>query len=255
MCLILFSHQPEAERRLVLLANRDEYHARAAAQARFWANRPDILAGRDLEAGGTWLGLSKKGRMAAVTNYREPGNVVPDARSRGELPLGFLTGSDDAIAHAYAVAARGHDYNGFSLLLFDGQGMACVSNRSPQGVLVLQPGIYGLSNHLLDTAWPKVASGKAELAAALDAGQDLQSMLNILLDSGEAEDTELPDTGIGLDLERRLSARCIRGSNYGTRCATAVEVRGGAATFIEQTLVPADLNPDMVRFDLALSGL
>jgi len=251
MCLILFSWQPEAPRRLVLLANRDEFHRRAAAQAAFWHDRTDILAGRDLQAGGTWLGLNRNGRIAAVTNFREPAMALADARSRGELTTEFLSTNADALTHAHAVAAEGNRYNGFSLLLFDGDQLVYASNRGPAEPLVLRGGIYGLSNHLLDTPWPKVRRGKRQLAAALTEKSSLEDLMPILHDSRVAGDDELPDTGIGLELERLLSASCIRGEQYGTRCCTAVEIRSGrSATFIEHTLVPAGLKPDTVKYEL-----
>lgn len=253
MCLILFSFEPEASRRLVVLANRDEFHSRPAAQASFWPDHPDILAGRDLEAGGTWLGISTGGRFAAITNFRQPGDEVLDAHSRGELTTDFLASSVKALDFAHDVAAKGSHYRGFVLLLFDGSNMVCVSNRDHRVPLQVTRGIHGLSNHLLDTPWPKVKRGKAKLAASLLQNPDLQTLLPLMLDTGVADDVDLPDTGIGLEWERMLSATCIRGPNYGTRCSTAVEIRDDhTAQFIERTLVPAGLDRAQVEFNLRL---
>jgi uncharacterized protein with NRDE domain len=255
MCLILFSWQPDTPRRLVLLANRDEFHHREALQAGFWPDRTDILAGRDLTAGGTWLGLNRNGRLAAVTNFRQPGSALANARSRGELTTEFLSTECDSLGHARAVAAEADHFNGFSLLLFDGNQLVYLSNRHPGAPMVLGQGIYGLSNHLLDTPWPKVQRGKQQLASALTLESSLEELMPILLESRVADDHELPDTGVGLELERMLSAACIRGQNYGTRCCTAVEIRADrSARFIERTLVPAGLEPDTVKFNLRLSG-
>jgi len=252
VCLIVFSYRPDAPRKLILLANRDEFHERPSAQAAFWPDRPEILAGRDLEAGGTWLGLNRRGCLAAVTNYRQVGREVPRARSRGELAVNFLQDACPALAFARRTAEQGHRYNGFSLLLYDGTDLVYVSNRDGRGPFVLHGGIHGLSNHLLDTPWPKVRRARERLSGALKQGDmPLRQLLPILHDTRTAADADLPDTGIGIEMERLLSACCIRSENYGTRCSTGVEIRtDGGARLIEQTLVPAGLVPDTVTFEV-----
>ena len=172
MCLIYLAWRRHPRYRLVVAANRDEYHARPAAAAHWWEDAPGVLAGRDLEAGGTWMGITRSGRFAAVTNYRDSVKPAPGtgrgatapavAPSRGTLVGAFLTGGESALAYLDRVAKEGHRYNGFSLLAMDGETLAFASNRA-RGVTLLEPGVFGLSNHLLDTPWPKVTSGKVEM--------------------------------------------------------------------------------------------
>ena len=182
MCLIYVAWRRHPRYRLVVAANRDEYHARPAAPAHWWEDAPGVLAGRDLEAGGTWMGITRGGRFAAVTNYRDSVKSVPGtgrgatasagAPSRGALVGAFLSGDESAPAYLDRVAREGHRYNGFSLLAMDGETLAFASNRA-RGVTLLEPGVFGLSNHLLDTPWPKVTSGKAEMER-LVAGPDVR---------------------------------------------------------------------------------
>jgi uncharacterized protein with NRDE domain len=167
MCLILIAWQAHPDYPLVVAANRDEFFARPAAAAAFWPEAPQVLAGRDLEAGGSWLGISREQRFAALTNYREGGRVATNARSRGALVADFLSGHASPSAYLAQVAARAVDYNGFNLFVADGQCLAYYANRGDSPPRFLSPGIYGLSNHLLDTPWPKLATAKASFAEAL----------------------------------------------------------------------------------------
>jgi uncharacterized protein with NRDE domain len=167
MCLILIAWQAHPDYPLVVAANRDEFFARPAAAAAFWPEAPQVLAGRDLEAGGSWLGISRAQRFAALTNYREGGRVASNARSRGALVADFLSGDTRPSAYLAQVAARAVDYNGFNLFVADGQCLAYYANRGDSPPRLLSPGIYGLSNHLLDTPWPKLATAKASFAEAL----------------------------------------------------------------------------------------
>ena len=167
MCLILVAWQAHDDYPLVVAANRDEFFARPAAPAAFWRDAPQVLAGRDLEAGGTWLGVSRERRFAALTNYREGGRQLPDARSRGALVAEFVRGRTHLAAYLAQVAATAADYNGFNLFVGDGERLAYYANRGDGRPRWLTPGIYGLSNHLLDTPWPKLASAKAAFAEAL----------------------------------------------------------------------------------------
>lgn len=252
MCLILFSFAPETDMPLVVLANRDEFYARDTQQAQFWGDYPDILAGRDMVAGGTWMGVHRNGRFAAVTNYRAPSEIVPNARSRGELTVKFLSGSLTTQQYLVAVEKSREEYSGFNLIVFDCVDLGYYSNRSEQGPVSLGSGIYGLSNHLLDTPWPKVVAGKAALKEQLQESRlSDQSLLEILADTGRAGDEALPETGVGMELERILSARCIVSPQYGTRCSTLVKVSSSRKIhFIERTLVPDDLKPATVSFDV-----
>ncbi len=250
MCLILFSWKETPGHDLVLLANRDEFLARPTAEADFWVDHPDILGGRDLEAGGSWLAVGTNRRMAAVTNVREPGRTVPDPVSRGHLVTSFLTSTESARHVAQAVRDRGDRYNGFNLLLYDGVDLVFVSNRSTMDLRVLPPGLYGLSNADLDTPWPKVESGKQDLEQVLSGnpGWTVTDLMPILLDTTIAPDADLPQTGVPLDWERILSARYIRAPGYGTRSSTVVLVTSdGGVTFRERTHQP---NPHDVTFEL-----
>lgn len=252
MCLILFAYDRHPEYELVLLANRDEFFHRPTRQAGFWEDEPRILAGRDLKEGGTWLGVRPSGRLAAVTNVREPGRTVDAAESRGSLVKDFLASGMSSAAYAADVETRGDRFNGFNLLLWDGSDLSYVTNRPDARARSVAPGIHGLSNADLDTAWPKVESGKRELENVLKEGAiAAERLLDILRDDARAPDEKLPDTGVGLDLERVLSSRFIRSPDYGTRSSTVVLIeRSGRIVFIEQTHVPPDVRPSIVEFDL-----
>ncbi len=239
MCLILFAHRQRADYPLVVIANRDEYYARPSRDAHWWDDAP-IFAGRDLEAGGTWLGVDRRGRFAAVTNVREPGGMQPGPRSRGELPRDFLAGDADAATYLDAVAARAQAYSGFNLLLGDSDRLWFYSNRGP-GRRRIDAGVYGISNGAFDEAWPKLASGKAELERALAGEVDPGALAEILTDHRTADDHELPRTGVPLDVERLLSSRFIRSPGYGTRACTVVLIDvDGEVYFREDNYLDAD---------------
>jgi uncharacterized protein with NRDE domain len=207
---------------LIVAANRDEYFGRPAAPAEFWDDHPNVLAGRDLEAGGTWLGITLGGRFAALTNYRNPADRRTGAPSRGALVSEFLTGKATPRKYVEEVEKRSAAYNGFSLLVGDAGSMYFLSNRGGHAAPV-DPGVHGLSNHLLDTPWPKVEKSKARLAALLDRPFDSKAVFSLLHDTQRAPDGELPTTGVSLELEERLSAiRIPAVGGYGTRCSTVV---------------------------------
>lgn len=234
MCLILFSFRAHRHFPLVVAANRDEHFSRPAAAAAFWDDHPEVYAGRDLEQGGTWMGISTRGRFAAVTNYRQgrPGAAAP--RSRGALVRNFLTG--DKSASAYMADIDGDHYNPYSLIAGDLDALYFQSNRG-SGVLPVAPGIHGLSNHLLDTPWPKVTAGIAALTATRNSDDPdaLGSALFSLL-SGRtpAEDAQLPDTGIERQRERELSPPFILGDLYGTRTSTLLLVHASGDVFVHE---------------------
>jgi len=223
MCLILFSYLKHPRYRLILAANRDEFYDRPTESAGFWEEDGNILAGKDLKLGGTWLGITRNGRFAAITNYREPGSFKPDAPSRGKLVSGFLEGTAAPCDYLRAAAASAGKYNGFNILVGDTDKLCYFSNRDG-GVKELAPGLYGLSNHLLDTPWPKVQLGKRLLGAALDGDFRPDELFRILRNSIRPDDSQLPDTGIGLDWERVLSTVFIKSPVYGTRSSTLVTV-------------------------------
>jgi uncharacterized protein with NRDE domain len=254
MCLILFAHRAHPEYPLVVAANRDELYDRPTAAAGFWPDAPEILAGRDLREGGTWMGITRGGRFAAVTNYREMPLVRDGKRSRGHLVAGFLRSTEPADAFARSLAAEGDEYNGFNLLVGEGAGLGYVSNRGA-GPRLLAPGVYGLSNAQLDDPWPKVVGGKAALADALAGPADEMEarLFAALAERGTAADATLPETGVGLELERALSAAFIATPGYGTRCSTVLIVqRDGRATFTERRVDPAAGTLDEARFTLHL---
>ena len=245
MCLILLAHKLHPRIPLILAANRDEFHDRPTAALDFWPENGDLLAGRDLRAGGTWFGVTRGGRWAAVTNFRAPAERRTRATSRGKLVSEFLTGADSAASYLEELATADGDYNGFNLLLGDGDGVYHYSNRSGE-VTTLEPGCYGLSNHLLDTPWPKVRRGKAALRALLDedAPVDPESLLTLLNDLHQPPDDELPDTGIPRVWERRLGPMFILGTDYGTRSSTVLLGDGdNRAICVERTFGPADDSP------------
>lgn len=237
MCLILFAHQAHAKYPLILAANRDESYERATAPAAFWHDHPHIYGGRDLEKGGTWLGLTLSGRVAAVTNYRDPNAAKTAPLSRGALVSGFLAGDGDTPSYLARVKAQGNRYNGFILIAGDLDALYWYSNRGP-GIEKIPPGVHGLSNHLLNSPWPKINRSKQALEALLGAGEAaiVPGLFDILSDRSEAPDDELPDTGVGLQRERQLSAIFISGERSGTRASSVMLVDNeGRVLFIERS--------------------
>lgn len=241
MCLIAFDHRPGTAVPLRLVANRDEFHARPAAALAAWDDAPAIVGGRDLEAGGSWLAVHRDGRFAAVTNVRDPALAVDaDAPSRGALVRRALECEDlagwlDALAAGEALR-----HAGFNLLAGDGQGLWHLHRgRERLRLRRVSPGLHGLSNAELDTPWPKLIAARQGLATGLHRGDWPQGALAALGDPREAEDGQLPDTGVGLELERRLSAAFILGRDYGTRATTWLEWRAdGRLTIGERRFGP-----------------
>lgn len=224
MCLIALAWNTVPNHPLLLVANRDEFHDRPAAPMHWWDDRP-ILAGRDLREGGAWLGASRSGRVAAVTNVRGADAALPRPRSRGALVADFLAGSESGEAFARAVARHAADYGGFNLLLYDGRTLHYCTNRPDFESRPVEPGVHGLSNAALNTPWPKVCQARAALQAWIAQGVgDDRALLDAMGDPTQAPDEELPHTGVGLDLERALSPAFIHMPGYGTRCTTVARV-------------------------------
>jgi len=236
MCLILLACDVHPDYRLILAANRDEFFARPTAPADFWSDAPQVLAGRDLKSGGTWLGITKTGRIAALTNYRDPRTTRKGAPSRGRLASGFLCGSQSAADFLEYLRREGEGYNGFNLIFGDSERLSYFSNRGELPPS-LAPGIHGLSNHLLDTPWPKVTRAREALARLVAAGNTIQpqELFAILADRTFAPDHLLPNTGVGIERERLLSPIFITSPKYGTRSSIIILIdRESRVTFSER---------------------
>ena len=267
MCLLLFALDAHPRHRLVVAANRDEFTDRPAAPLGWWADAPDVLAGRDLEANGTWMGVTRGGRWAALTNVREPkvgashpknprpAGLRSARRSRGALVAEFLGGAETAEAAAARVHAERDAYDGFNLVLRDGVSAWTVSTRTDRPAR-LGPGVYGLSNDVLDTPWPKVVRGRDALRAALRADPvPTDRLLDLLRDDATPPDADLPDTGVGLEWERTLSPAFIVAEGYGTRVSTALTLdRDGGVRVAERTWLPGGVAGETVRVAFEVGG-
>ena len=240
MCLITFAWRVDARTPLLLAANRDEFHARPTAAAHWWESAPEIFGGRDLSQGGGWLAVSRRNRLAAVTNVRRMIPPLSDAPSRGALVADFLHSASSARDYAATLAKHAHAYAGFNLLLYDGEELLHLSNQPEFRVQAVTPGIHGLSNDSLDTPWPKltrVTSGLYDWLRQPNA--DTAALFSLLGDRRLAADGELPNTGVGLELERMLSSPFILSPHYGTRCSSIVTFStNGPREFIERRYAP-----------------
>jgi uncharacterized protein with NRDE domain len=236
MCLIVFAWRPDHAQPLIVAANRDEFYARPSLPLAQWPEASHVYAGRDLEAGGTWLGVGANGRFAALTNIRDP-HRPPGRKSRGELVARFLSGEVSIDDYLTDVVARSPEYGGFNLLVGNKNELWHFNARETEAVM-LQPGVYGLSNAGLDTPWPKLLRAKAALSEVLDDPQP-QALLAILSDAQTASFAELPDTGVGLATETLLSSVFIASQSYGTRASTALIVQAdGARHLVERSFGP-----------------
>jgi uncharacterized protein with NRDE domain len=237
MCLAIVALDTHPRYALVVAANRDEYHARPAEPARWWRvdDNGEVLAGRDLEAGGTWLGVTRRGRWAFVTNVREPGRFDPAAPSRGKLVTRVLADPRDFTSAFNAALADGARYNGFNLLAGEIADGAWGSNRADE-TRSMTRGVHGISNARLDTPWPKLERTRAGVREWASAGSDdVELLFTLLADRLRPPDEALPSTGISLDYERLLSSAFITSERYGTRCSTVLAIsRDGDALFIER---------------------
>lgn len=241
MCTILFSYEQDQELPLILLANRDEFYDRPTEAAQRWEDHPEIFAGRDLVGGGTWLGISGRGRIAAVTNFRDPAQPGGEL-SRGGLVSDFLVSKLGTREYMSEVRSRAGRYTGFNLIAgifgYGTSELFYYSNRGDR-IVRLEPGLYGLSNHLLDTPWPKVRRGKEKLSGILEKEAiNKEGFFEILEDRTLADDRELPDTGIGYEKEKLLSAIFIETPVYGTRSSSVVTAdRKGSLDLEERVFV------------------
>lgn len=231
MCLIAFAVECHRRWPLVLAANRDEFLDRPSAALAPWPDSP-IIAGRDLSAGGTWLGVTRSGRFAALTNFRDPTARRGGVRSRGVLVAGFLSGDEDPERYASAAVAERDEFADFNLLVGDQAGIWYASSALAR-VERVQPGLHALSNHLLDTPWPKSRRAMAGLSAALPQVDPVPALLEVLRDGGHPDPELLPDTGVGPERERLLSPIRIEAPGYGTRCSTVLLMGAGGSCIIE----------------------
>ncbi len=223
MCLLIFAHQVSPLYPLLVAANRDEFHARPTAVSDFWVEYPDLFAGKDLEQGGTWMGATRGGRFAAITNYRDPAPTVIAPRSRGELPLNYLTGPDTPKSFLDKLAPRASSYAGFSLLIGNRSELWYFTNSDTLNPRCLPPGVYGLSNASLDTPWPKVERGKAQMQQLLrNDSIDHETLFDVVADRRLAEQGTVRDQNPGDSMEATLSAQFIVTEHYGTRSSTTM---------------------------------
>ncbi len=224
MCLIVFANNVHKHYKLIFAANRDEFYNRPSEQAEFWNDFPDLLAGKDLQAGGTWMGITRQGKFAAITNFRDLKNHKNDAPSRGNLTLDFLANDIHPEDYYNSLKPQLKNFNGFNLILGTVDALYYFSNKT-EYLKKLEPAIHGISNALLDTSWPKVEKSKNHLQRLVQRDEiHPWEVLDILKDSTLAKDKELPDTGVGLELERVLSPVFIKSEKYGTRCSSVVMV-------------------------------
>lgn len=248
MCLIALAYQAHPRYELLLAANRDEFHRRPAAPAAPWPEDPEVVGGRDLVGGGAWLALSSRRRLAAVTNVRRMEAPDPAAPSRGHLVADFVLGHESAVERAKRLMDSAHRYAGYNLLLWDGEALVYLSNRPTPVWQRLVPGVHAVSNAQLDTPWPKLRRLRAAvdahcnppIAPDVDADADPESLFQALADEQIPPDPELPDTGVGLETERRLAPPFIRGRDYGTRCSSLILIPrgGGDLRFVERRFGP-----------------
>jgi uncharacterized protein with NRDE domain len=239
MCLILFSYNIHAQYKLILAANRDEFYQRPTLPARFWNNSPNLLAGKDLQGDGTWIGITRQGRFSAITNFREPENATQNAPTRGFLVRNFLEDNSTPDNYLKMRKEDAQSYNGFNLLVGTREGISYYSNRQNK-ILEIVPGVHGLSNHLLNTDWPKIKKGKRLLNdMMIQNNLDVENLFSILQDRSKPPDHLLPNTGVSLEWERILSSIYIFSNTYGTRSSTILLWdRNGKIDFFERTFIP-----------------
>lgn len=251
MCLILFAYQQHPQYPLIVAANRDEFYERKTKEAHFWDDHPLILAGRDLEKLGTWLGVTKTGRFAAVTNYRNPQELVHGKKSRGNLVVDALTYRGHLSKYMEHIHKEKDSFPGFNLLFGDIHQLYYYSNIEGKGKR-LTKGIYGLSNHLLNTPWPKVKKGTSHLKKFIEEPSQLsiESLFSILTDEERAKDEDLPNTGVPIEMERMLSPLFIKSKDYGTRSSTVLFLSETTVTFVERVYMNGKVKEQQFNFHI-----
>ncbi len=255
MCLINFHFQDHPKYKLIIAANRDEFYERPTAEAHFWEDKPMILAGRDLKQMGTWLGISKNGRFAALTNFRDPSQMKGDKVSRGEIVSNYLETDISPQAYLESLHENKERYEGFNVLVGSPDQLFYYSNIQGK-IYEIPSGTHGLCNHLLNTPWPKVMKGKDALQKVVQQQRKVESsdLFSLLSDNEEAEDIHLPNTGVPLELERKLSPLFIKTPDYGTRSSTILTVDyDNQVTFIERTYEKGEFSKEN-RFVFQIDG-
>lgn len=249
MCLILFAYKVHPHYELMVAANRDEFYKRPTAPVHFWKDEPNILAGRDLEKMGTWMGVTKEGRIAALTNYRDPKEVTEGKRSRGEITAGALKHKGSMLDYLKTLSKKDSKYTGYNLIAGDSESLYYYSNIS-HTLQTLEPGIYGLSNHLLNTEWPKVKNGKAGLEKIITEQEAhlTEKLFSLLQTSDRAPDHLLPNTGVSLELERLLSPLFIKSNNYGTRSSSVLLMSKQSVYLQERVFSEAGISKQEFEF-------
>ncbi len=240
MCLIVFAWQLMPATPLVAAANRDEFYDRPALSAGWWEDHPDIYAGRDLHAGGTWMGVTRCSRFAAITNIRAPSERRTDVPSRGQLVKDYLASSLTPKEYIERISQETDHYNGFNLLVGNRDTLIWYSNRgqaNPLNGKALYPGIYGLSNALLNDPWHKVVKTRANFGSLLCTSAPDEAYFDMLSDSTLTPDNRLPETGVDLPTERMLSAVCIHSPGYGTRSSSLVRLHAEAAATLKELTI------------------
>jgi len=242
MCLINFQLNNHSKYKLVMAANRDEEYSRPTEAAHYWQEHPHILGGRDLRGMGTWLGITKNGRISALTNIRNTKELLSThQKSRGHLVSSYLIGNQNPSEYLNDISKSGKDYAGFNLLVGNQDEIFYLNNYENE-VIEVDQGLHGLSNHHLDTPWPKVVKGKDGLKKIMESKDgDVEDLFRLLRDNDTAENKELPDTGLSKEIEKNLSPLFINMDKYGTRCSTVILIdHSDNVTFVERTYSDAE---------------
>ena len=253
MCLILFAYKMHPQYKLVIAANRDEFYARPTQPAHYWDDHPEILAGRDMQAGGTWMGINTRGEISMLTNYRDPFNIKSEAPSRGHLVSDFLKNEEGASEYLSKISSKGHLYNGFNMICGDINRLFYYGNYN-EGIHEITNGFHGLSNALLNTSWPKVDKGLKKLKELLSNEiVSAEDLFQTLYDDVKAPAHLLPDTGIGEERESVLSSMFIKSPGYGSRCSTVLLAdHNNKITYVERTYDPQDFSYSDRSYQLQL---
>ncbi|WP_449538199.1 NRDE family protein [Ferdinandcohnia sp. Marseille-Q9671] len=249
MCLVLFAYRMHPVYKVIMASNRDEFYQRPTAPIHFWEDHPSLLAGRDLEKKGTWMGVTKLGRFAALTNYRNPAENTDGKQSRGKLVTDALTYKGKIADYMKELAEVNSNFPGYNLLVGDPSNLYYYSNVEKH-LKELKPGVHGLSNHLLDTEWPKVVKGKEGLSKLLNQKNLVERLLELLRNTDRPHDDHLPKTGVALEWERILSPLFIKAQGYGTRSSTILLLSDTDVHYVERVHTDTHYQDKEYRFPI-----